>query len=281
MQLSKLHPSDPHWYLGYLGGVTVTPVAGQANIKSVKVQLPKALPSRLTTLQKACTEAQFAANPMNCPSGSFVGGATVVTPTLPGTMTGPAILVSHGGAAFPDLDLVVQSNGVRVILVGNTDIKKGVTTTTFASTPDVPVTGVTVNLPTGAHSALAANGNLCANPLKMPTTITGQNGVVVKQETKISVNGCGVRIVGKKVVGNTAYMSVQTYEPGRISGKGANLATTFRTLSKAQKKTTLKVPLSNGGRSKGRPLKVKVRVGFVSKSSKHQTSTAYATVTFP
>jgi hypothetical protein len=259
---------------------TVKPVAGQANIKSVKVSLPKALPSRLTTLQKACTEAQFAANPLKCPSGSFVGGATVVTPTLPGKMTGPAILVSHGGAAFPDLDLVVKSNGVTVILVGNTDIKKGITTTTFASTPDVPVSSVTVNLPTGSHSALAANGNLCARPLVMPTTITGQNGTVVKQNTRIAVSNCGVRIVGHKVVGNTAYLTVQTFGAGRVSGKGAGLATSFRRFKRAQKRATLKVPLSRGGRARHRPFKVRVRVGFVPKSKSGKSSAAFVTLAF-
>jgi hypothetical protein len=259
---------------------TVTPGAGQANIKSVKVSLPKALPSRLTTLQKACTEAQFAANPLKCPSGSFVGGATVVTPTLPGKMTGPAILVSHGGAAFPDLDLVVKSNGVTVILVGNTDIKKGITTTTFASTPDVPVSSVTVNLPIGSHSALAANGNLCARPLIMPTTITGQNGTVVKQNTKIAVSNCGVRIVGHKVVGNTAYLTVQTFGAGRVSGKGSGLATSFRRFSKAQKKATLKVPLSRGGRSRHRPFKVRLRVGFVPKAKGGKSSASFVSVSF-
>lgn len=259
---------------------TVTPGARQANIKSVKVSLPKALPSRLTTLQKACTEAQFAKDPMKCPSGSFVGGATVVTPTLPGKMTGPAILVSHGGAAFPDLDLVVQGSGVRVILVGNTDIKKGVTTTTFASTPDVPVTGVTVNLPIGSHSALAANGNLCANKLVMPTTITGQNGVVVKQNTVISVANCGVRIVGHKSFGNTAFLTVQTYGAGRVSAKGGGLATTFRRFSKAQKKATLKVSLSRRGRSRHRPFRVRLRVGFVPKSKGAKSSASFVTVSF-
>jgi hypothetical protein len=39
----------------------------QANIREVKVELPKQLPSRLTTLQKACTEAQFNTNPAGCP----------------------------------------------------------------------------------------------------------------------------------------------------------------------------------------------------------------------
>ena len=127
----------------------------------------------------------------------------------------------------------MEANGVRSVLVGNTDIKKGITTTTFASTPDVPVSSITVNLPIGAHSALAANGNLCANPLVMPTTMTGQNGTVVKQNTTIKVNTCGVRVVGHKIVGNTAYITVQTFAAGRISGKGASVATRFRKLAKA------------------------------------------------
>ena len=71
-----------------------------------------------------------------------MGGARANTPLLPGKLQGPAIYVSHGGEAFPDLDLVMEANGVRVILVGHTKItKKGktsVTTTEFASSPDSP-----------------------------------------------------------------------------------------------------------------------------------------------
>src|ERR1700722_18620863 len=44
-----------------------------ANIARVKVDLPKQLPSRLTTLQKACPAATFEANPAACPSASIVG----------------------------------------------------------------------------------------------------------------------------------------------------------------------------------------------------------------
>jgi hypothetical protein len=254
--------------------------AGQTNFKSVMVQLPKQLPSRLTTLQKACPEAVFNANPFHCPSGSFVGGARANTPTLPGKLQGPAIFVSHGGAAFPDLDLVMEANGVKVILVGNTKISKGVTTTTFASPPDVPVSSITVNLPIGGHSAVTANGSLCISPLTMPTTMIGQNGFKVTQQTKITVAGCGVRIAGQKTVGNTAYITVQTYSAGRISGSGSNLKTVYRKLSKAQKTATLKVPLSNGGARKGKPLKVKLRVGFVPKTKSNGNSASTTTVVF-
>jgi hypothetical protein len=175
---------------------------------------------------------------------------------------------------------VLEANGVRTILVGNTDIKKGITTTTFASTPDVPVSSITVNLPLGAHSALAANGNLCASKLVMPTTITGQNGLVVKQNTQIAIAGCGVRIVGHKVVGNTAFLSVQTFGAGRISGKGSGLATSFRRFSRPQGKATLKVPLGRGGRGRHRPFKVRVRVGFVPKAKGARSSVSFVTVFF-
>jgi hypothetical protein len=258
---------------------TINQASGQANIRSVRVQLPKQLPSRLTTLQKACPEAVFAADPFKCPSGSFVGGARANTPLLPDKLKGPAILVSHAAAAFPDLDLVMEADGVRTIVVGNTNIKKGITTTNFATTPDVPVSSVTVNLPTGSHSALAAYGNLCARPLVMPTTITGQNGKVVKQNTKIAVAGCSVRIVGHKVVGNTAYLTVATPAAGRISGSGSGLATVSRRLNNATTAATLKVSLSRVGRHRHRPFRVRVRVGFVPKA-RGPHSTAFVTLTF-
>ena len=254
----------------------VTQSAGQANIKSVKVQLPKQLPSRLTTLQKACTEQVFAVNPLRCPSGAFVGGATVHTPTLPQPLKGPAILVSHAGAAFPDLDLVVEDpNHLRVILVGNTNIKNNITTTTFASTPDVPISSVRVELPIGSHSALAAFGNICAKSLVMPTTMTAQNGKTFKQNTIINVGGCPVEIVGKKVVGNEVWVTVRVPAAGRVSGSGANLVTVHKKAKKAHHNLTLKIPLSSSGRSK-KPLTVHVRIGFVPKKGKHSSATTKA-----
>jgi hypothetical protein len=163
----------------------------QANIAKVKVELPKQLPSRLTTLQKACTNAQFEANSAGCPSESKIGYATVNTPLLPVPLTGPAIFVSHGGEAFPSLTMVLQGYGVTVDLVGTTFISKaGVTSTTFKTVPDVPFSTFELTLPEGKYSALAANGNLCTQKLTMPTEFIAQNGAPLTETTAISVAGC-------------------------------------------------------------------------------------------
>src|SRR5581483_11798655 len=166
-------------------------------------------------------------------------------------LRGPAILVSHAGAAFPDLDLVVEDpNHLKVILVGNTNIKNSITTTTFASTPDVPVSSVRVSLPIGSHSALAAFGNICAKQLVMPTTMTAQNGKTFKQNTIINVNGCPVQIIGRKVVGNFVYVTVRVPAAGRVTASGTYLHKTSKKAKKAHQKLTLKVPLTSTGRGK-------------------------------
>jgi hypothetical protein len=253
--------------VGYPSGV-------QSNIKSLQVTVPKQLPSRLTTLNKACREAVFNQSPYLCPTASRVGGATVTTPVLPGKMTGPAYFVSHGGAKFPDLDFVLTGNGITVILVGNTNIQKGVTTTNFASLPDVPVSSFEENLPVGKNSAVTANGSLCKKTLIMPTTITAQNGKVIKQNTKISVSGCPVTIVSRRVSGNNAIVTVRVPAAGRLSGSGSHLKTVYRHPGKGEN-VTLSIPLTSGTR----PLAVSVRIGFIPK--KGSSSVARAGLLFP
>jgi hypothetical protein len=163
----------------------------QANIAKVKVELPKQIPSRLATLQKACTNAQFTANPAGCPAASIVGTAKVLTPLLPVPLTGPAYFVSHGGEAFPSLTMVLQGYGVTIDLVGATFIDKaGITSTTFNSTPDVPFRSFELTLPQGKFSAVTGNGDLCKPKLAMPTDYVAQNGVHLHQSNAIKVTGC-------------------------------------------------------------------------------------------
>jgi hypothetical protein len=164
----------------------------EANVARVKVSLPKQLPSPLKTLQKACTEKVFGENPGNCPVSSRVGEVKVLTPILANPLTGPAYFVSHGGAKYPELIMVLSGeNGIQVQVHGETFIsKQGITSATFSTVPDVPFSLFELTFPEREYPALTANGNLCKGSLIMPTEMVGQNGMVLDQSTKISVTGC-------------------------------------------------------------------------------------------
>jgi hypothetical protein len=201
--------------------------SSQANISYVKVELPKQLPSRLTTLQKACLAKVFEEDPAKCPRESLVGSATAVTPVLPVQLTGPAYFVSHGGEAFPSLIVVLQGYGVTVDLVGTTFISKtGITSSTFKQVPDVPITSFELKLPEGPYSALAANGNLCRQTLAMPTAFIAQNGATLSQKTPIAVEDCSssLAVKSKKLKGDTLTLTVLVPAAGHLSATGKGLA---------------------------------------------------------
>ncbi len=207
------------------------PFGSQANIASVKVELPKQLPSELKTLQHACPHETFETNPAACSSASRVGFAKATTPLLPVPLEGPAYFVSYGGKQFPELIVVLQGYGVTLDLHGETFIneKTSITSSTFRTVPDAPVGTFELNLPQGPFSALGANGNLCSltktvlvkkktilkskghnhtitrkvkstipATLTMPTIFTAQNGAVIKQATPISITGCAKSAKGAK-----------------------------------------------------------------------------------
>ncbi len=198
------------------------PQGTDADIHYVKVELPKQLPSRLTTLQKACTQTQFRANPAGCPAASAIGHAKAVVPNIPVPLEGPVYFVSNGGEAFPNLVMVLQGYGVTIDLVGDTYISKtGITSTTFHAIPDNPVTSFEISLPEGPYSALSANRDLCdptrtvtvqktvtvkvhghrkkvkrkvkqtaPETLRMPTEFIAQNGAPYKRVLAVAVTGC-------------------------------------------------------------------------------------------
>jgi hypothetical protein len=163
----------------------------QADLQKFEIELPKQLPSRLTTLQKACTKAQFEANPGGCPAASVVGHMRALTPLLPVPVQGPLYFVSNGSEAFPNLIAVLQGYGVTIDLTGTTYISKaGITSSTFGTVPDVPFTFAEAALHNGPYSALTGLGSLCADKLAMPTEMIGQNGATLHESTKIAVTGC-------------------------------------------------------------------------------------------
>jgi len=253
---------------------------GEANIHKVDLALPKALPSRLTTLHQACTEAQFNSDPAACPPGSFIGTATAHTPVLNSPLAGPAILVSHGGAAFPDVEFMLQGEGVEIVLDGKTQIKNGITYSKFETVPDAPVSSFETVLPEGPHSILGTNlpasakYNLCGQRLAMGTTITGQNGAQIIQTTKIAVTGCSTSLsFTHSIKKKTLTLHVYAPAAGRITASGKGLTTKTKT-AKGREDLTITLKQKKAGK-----LKTKIKLTFTPSKGKRQTKTVKARFT--
>ena len=145
---------------------------------------------------------------------------------------------------------MLQGEGITVDLDGLTDIKKGITKTKFESLPDAPISGFELNLPEGPHSALAAPANLCEKtPLLLPTTLTGQNGAVLKQNTNIAVTNCPpiVTLTKAKLSGNSLLVTVKTNDTGTVKISGKGLKTTKKNLKAGTYQ--IRVALTKSGRS--------------------------------
>lgn len=191
---SKANGSSLFFKIAYPKGA----MGSQSWFNEAKFDIPKQLPARLTTIQKACLASVFESNRAGCPPASLIGHAVVKTPVLPVPLTGPVYFVSHGGAKFPDAVLVLQGYGVMVDLVGETFIngKTGITSATFRNTPDVPFESIEVTVPTGPFSEFGANlpasakGSFCGQKLVMPTLFKAQNGLEIHQNTRVGVTGC-------------------------------------------------------------------------------------------
>jgi hypothetical protein len=262
--------------------VKVTQKPSEANIAKVELQLPKVLPSRDSTLQKACTEAQFNANPAGCPAGSVIGTATARTPVLQAPLEGPAYLVSHGGAAFPDVEYVLQADErggeVEIVLDGKTQIKNGITYSRFETVPDAPISSFETDLPEGPHSIFSTEypgrTNLCASNLLMPITIVGQNGAVEEHEPRIEVTGCrdALSISSRSLQNRTLTLHVVVPAAGKLTAGGRGLKTVSKSAG-GRETLTLVLEQKHTGQ-----LSTKVKLSF--KPSKGRKLAKSLSVTF-
>jgi hypothetical protein len=226
--------------------VTLQQPAGQSNVRSVSVQLPKRLTARGTTVTGACLEATFRADPSAC-AGAQIGTVAAVTPVLTTPLGGPVYLVAHG-SGLPTIEALMRGQGLTVDLSGTIKFTTIGLNSTFETVPDVPITSFVLDLPTGPHSALSASKGVCGGALTMPTTIVGQNGARVEQATPIVVSGCGLKVLSSRVKGSIATLVVQVPRAGTLTASGKGLRKASRKVTKGGN-VTLKLRLSKSGRA--------------------------------
>jgi hypothetical protein len=223
-------------------------------VKSVSVQLPKALTARGTTVAAACPEATFAADPSSC-AAAQVGTVTAATPLLPDALSGPVYLVAHA-SGLPTIEALMQGHKLSIDLSGTITFGAAGLTSTFGAVPDAPITSFVLDLPPGPHSALSSPSGVCGGPLDMPTTIVGQSGATISTSTPIQVTGCPgashhalkLRILRSHVKKSVATFVVKAPRAGTLTVRGKGLRRASRKV-RAAGTYTIKARLSKTGRT--------------------------------
>jgi uncharacterized repeat protein (TIGR01451 family) len=169
------------------------PQRNQANLRFVRVTLPKTINARLNTINDACTRQEFESDITKC-AHATAGSAVAVTPLLRDPLKGTVYFVRNGHP-IPDLFVALRGQ-VDFDLIGRITIPGGKRLrTTFATAPDVPIRSFTLRLLGGPRTAsIGAAANLCSarsRRAKAAVDYIGQNGKVRQVDQSLKVAGCG------------------------------------------------------------------------------------------
>ena len=181
----------------------------------------------------------------------MIGKATIHTPLLNSPLSGLAYLVSHGGAAFPDVEFVLQGEGVTLVLDGQTRSRTA-SPTAISKPPRRPLHNLRNRTTGGPARDLGANVpekedfNLCKANLQMGTEITAQNGAVIKQTTSIVPTGCAkvAALTKAQLLAKALKACKSKYKKNKkkrqTCEKAARKKYAAKTAKKAKKNTTAK-----------------------------------------
>ena len=170
----------------------VTPRAGDANIASVSLALPRSEFLANEHIRTVCTRPDFAAD--RCPAGAIYGEATVDTPILDYDLSGHIYLRSSDNL-LPDAVADLRgpaSQPIKLETSGRTDSIRGGIRNTIDFVPDAPFTKATVALQ-GANKGLLVNSrDICARVYRATVRYTAHNGLTYVDHPKMRAR-CGGR----------------------------------------------------------------------------------------
>ncbi|MFL5844201.1 MAG: hypothetical protein ACJ762_05865 [Solirubrobacteraceae bacterium] len=169
--------------------VTVTQEDGEANAKSVAVQLPAGFGASLTALGNACPLATYQAGA--CPATSVMGTATATTPLLATPLTGPVTFVSDPSAGLPQLRVALRGafavNLTGVVTIGTS----GGLVNTFDGIFDVPLSKFVLSLAAGPTSPVKVSRDLCLPGRNgLEGTFVAHSGKTATATTTATLPGC-------------------------------------------------------------------------------------------
>ncbi len=149
--------------------------AGDANIKSVAVTLPRAFEIDQSHLGNLCSKVQLEED--HCAGRQPIGTVTDETPLLEAPLQGLAYAVTGlGGGRLPHVVFILGGQ-VTVMPEGESvTVNNGELRTTIATVPDVPIGHFRFTLYGGRQGYLSNTQSLCGSPVVSTVEIDGQNG---------------------------------------------------------------------------------------------------------
>jgi len=159
--------------------------AGDANLKSVSVTLPKAFEIDQSHLGNLCSKGQLERE--HCAGRQPIGFVKDETPLLEKPLEGPAYAVSgfsNGKNVLPHIAFILGGQVTIVPQTESTTLAGGRLKTVVPVIPDVPIGHFRFTLLAGAHGYLANTESLCAASPVVSVQMNGQNGKTFIEKVK-------------------------------------------------------------------------------------------------
>ncbi len=147
--------------------------AGEANIKSVTLTLPKAFGIDQRHLGNICSKSQLQRE--HCAGRQPIGNVITETPLLEAPLSGPAYAVS-GYGKLPHLAFILSGQVTVIPEAMSSTVKGGRLRTVVPVIPDAPIGHFALTLLGGKQGYIRNFANLCAAPTTTTVEYTGQNG---------------------------------------------------------------------------------------------------------
>ncbi|MFA4929076.1 MAG: hypothetical protein WC558_11205 [Patulibacter sp.] len=169
----------------------------QTGLRRVDVTMPLTLALDPQNAKALCETAVGATKDPKCPKESIVGTASVKSPLLPATLTGPVYFVkgerttSTGRkvATLPTLVLPLRGNGVQINVRATTTVKNKKLVAQFEGLPDAPVSQFDLRLNGGKNGILEVTRSACSTDRRATLRFTGHSKRVRSGSTQLSM-GC-------------------------------------------------------------------------------------------
>ncbi|MGA8745831.1 MAG: hypothetical protein WB507_08200 [Solirubrobacterales bacterium] len=189
---------DPKMAIAQLGGHKFTArgkdpalqfdlntTAGDANLKSVSVTLPKAFEIDQAHLGNLCSRSQLERE--HCAGRQPIGFVKDETPLLEKPLEGPAYAVSgfsNGKSVLPHIAFILGGQVTVVPQAESMTLGGGRLKTVVPVIPDVPIGHFRFTLLAGAHGYISNTESLCAAKPIVAVTLNGQNGKTLTQQVR-------------------------------------------------------------------------------------------------